>query len=98
MRSSDVAFARQFGFQDPATPVMRGIIDLHNGIMGLMLFVLLFVLWMLARAVFCFEESKNKNALSFTHGTFVEIAWTVTPSLILIAIPSFERKNLSDLW
>merc|ERR1712113_380 len=83
-----------------AGPIMAGIIDLHNDIMALMLFILLFVSWMLARAVFCFEQKQNPEPLNFTHGTLVEIGWTLTPSLILIAIaiPSFALLYSVDEW
>jgi cytochrome c oxidase subunit 2 len=81
----------QIGFQDPASPVMEGIIDLHHDIMGIMVFILFFVVWMLLAAVYYFEASKNPTPSTFTHGAVIEVAWTVTPSLILvaIAIPSF---------
>lgn len=97
-RSSDAAIPWQLDFQDPASPAMQGIIDLHHDIMGLMTFILIFVMWMLARSVLCFEESKHPESLKFTHGTAVEVAWTVTPSLILIAIaiPSFALLYSMD--
>lgn len=89
--SNDAAEPWQFGFQDPASPVMQGIIDLHHDLMTIMVFILGFVVWMLFRTVILFEENKNPNASKFTHGTFIEIAWTLTPALILliIALPSF---------
>jgi cytochrome c oxidase subunit 2 len=94
----DAAVPWQLGFQDPATPIMLGIIDLHNDIMGLMVFILLFVMWMLGRSIICFRESKHVESLKFTHGTEIEVAWTVTPSLILvaIAIPSFALLYSTD--
>jgi hypothetical protein len=34
------------GFQDPASPIMEGIIDLHNHIMFYLVLILFFVLYM----------------------------------------------------
>lgn len=88
---ADAPEAWQIGFQDPATPVMQGIIDLHHDICFFMLVIAVFVLWMLTRTLYHFHETKNPIPEKIIHGTTIEIAWTVTPSLILIliAIPSF---------
>jgi cytochrome c oxidase subunit 2 len=96
--NSDAAQNWQFGFQDPASPIMQGIIDLHHDIMTIMVFILLFVVWMLLRSITCFDVSKSPMPSRFTHGTAIEIAWTLTPSLILvlIAIPSFSLLYSTD--
>ncbi len=88
---ADAPEAWQLGFQDPATPVMQGIIDLHHDIFFFMIVVAVFVLWMLTRTLYHFRQSKNPIPEKIIHGTTIEIAWTVTPSLILvlIALPSF---------
>jgi len=41
----------QYGFQDPATPVMEGIVDLHHDICFFLILIIVFVLWMLSRTV-----------------------------------------------
>ena len=88
----------QYGFQDPATPVMQGIIDLHHDICFFMLVILVFVVWVLSRTLYHFDQKRNPIAEKIIHGTFIEIAWTVTPSLILvlIAIPSFALLYSMD--
>lgn len=88
---SDAPEPWQIGFQDPATPIMQGIIDLHHDIVFILIFVAVFVLWMIARTLYHFHASKNPFPQKIFHGTTIEILWTVTPSLILvlIAIPSF---------
>ena len=88
----------QIGFQDPATPIMQGIIDLHHDIFFFMLVILVFVLWMLARTLYIFHQKRNPVPEKILHGTIIEIAWTVTPSLILvlIAIPSFALLYSMD--
>lgn len=87
----DAPEAWQFGFQDPASPVAQGIQDLHHDIFFFIVAILTFVLWMLARTLWHFHESRNPVPSKIIHGTTIEIIWTVTPSLILmgIAVPSF---------
>lgn len=56
-----------------------------------MIVVAVFVLWMLSRTLYHFHESKNPVPEKIIHGTTIEIAWTIAPSLVLvlIALPSF---------
>ena len=94
----DAPEAWQMGFQDPATPVMQGIIDLHDDICFFLIIILSLVLWMLMRTLYFFHQSKNPVPEKIIHGTSIEIAWTVAPSLILvlIAIPSFALLYSMD--
>jgi cytochrome c oxidase subunit 2 len=92
----DCAEAWQFGFQDAATPVMEGIINLHHDLMYFIVFIFFFVLIAMIKTMAYFVESNSKSNADagsnlVVHGTFIEIVWTVLPSLILIlvAIPSF---------
>jgi cytochrome c oxidase subunit 2 len=88
---SDAPEAWQMGFQDPATPIMQGLIDLHHDIQFFLIAVLVFVVWMVARALYLFHYTRNPIPEKLIHGTLIEIVWTITPSLVLvlIAIPSF---------
>jgi len=81
----------QMGFQDPATPIAQGIMDLHHDLMFIVVFVAVFVTWMLTRTLYHFRASRNPLPQKIIHGTLIEVLWTVTPSLILvmIAVPSF---------
>ena len=94
----DAATPWQFGFQDPATPVMQGIINLHHDIMFFVVGILAFVTWMLVRTLWLFREREGHVPTKIIHGTVIEIAWTVTPSLILlaIAVPSFALLYSMD--
>jgi len=89
--SFDSAQPWQFGFQDAASPVMEGIINLHHDLMYIIFVIFMFVLWLLGRAVYVFDESRSPKPSPFVHGTTIEILWTITPSLILliVAVPSF---------
>lgn len=77
------------GFQDPASPLMEGLIALHSDIWAIMLFVAGFVLYILVATL---SVSRN-NPISYKvhHHSLIEIIWTTVPALILcvIAIPSF---------
>ena len=94
----DNAEAWQVGFQDPATPIMEGIINLHHDLMFFIVIILIFVTWMLFRTIWLFDYSQNKISSNLNHGTLIEIIWTSTPALILliIAIPSFSLLYAMD--
>jgi len=94
----DAAEPWQLGFQDAATPMMQGIIDLHHDIFFFLILILVFVLWVLVRALWHFHYQKNPIPQRIVHGTTIEILWTIFPSIILmfIAIPSFAQLDSMD--
>ena len=98
MRFLDAPEVWQFGFQDPATPIAQGIQDFHNDVCFFMVVILTFVLWMLGRTIWHFDAIKNPVPSKIIHGTVLELAWTVTPSFILmiIAVPSFALLYSMD--
>jgi cytochrome c oxidase subunit 2 len=69
---NDYAQPYQLGFQDSASPIMEGIVDLHHDIMFFMFVISVFVLYLLVRTVMLFHSSKN-NFLKVTHGRVIEI-------------------------
>jgi len=89
--SCDAARPWQLMFQDPATPVMEGVIDFHNDLMFVVVFVGIFVGYVLIRCVQLYTSDVHPVPNRVQHGTLLEIVWTVTPALILmsVAIPSF---------
>uniref|UniRef100_A0A6N2KD56 Cytochrome c oxidase subunit 2 n=1 Tax=Salix viminalis TaxID=40686 RepID=A0A6N2KD56_SALVM len=88
----------QLGFQDAASPMMQGIMDLHHDIFFFLILILVFVLWILVGALWHFHYKKNPIPQRIVHGTTIEILWTIFPSLILmfIAIPSFALLYAMD--
>ncbi|KAL8130757.1 hypothetical protein V2J09_012254 [Rumex salicifolius] len=94
----DAAEPWQLGFQDAATPMMQGIIDLHHDIFFFLILILVFVSWILVRALWHFHYKKNPIPQRIVHGTTIEILWTIFPSIILmfIAIPSFALLYSMD--
>lgn len=96
----DASHPWQLGFQDPATPVMEGIIYFNNQLMFLMILIACFVGWMLYRSLVLFS-SDSLNPVSpenFTHSTLLEVVWTISPALILmvIGLPSFALLYSMD--
>lgn len=87
----DYAYPWQISFQDPATPVMEGIIALHHDLMFVLSIIGTSVIWLLLRTTYLFYHKVNSSPSIITHGTTIEVVWTITPSIILmvIAIPSF---------
>jgi cytochrome c oxidase subunit 2 len=81
----------QMGFQDPATPVMEGIIFFHNYLMFFLIVIGALVFYLLGFAIVKFSEEKMPVPNKFTHSSILEIVWTILPALVLllIAVPSF---------
>lgn len=82
----------QLGFQEAATPVMEQIISFHTFVTVIIVVIALFVLALLVYVMVRFNENNNPLPSRTAHNTPLEIAWTVLPILILvaIAIPSFR--------
>jgi cytochrome c oxidase subunit 2 len=82
----------QMGFQPAASPVMEQIHAFHTYVTIIITLIALFVLGLLVYVMARFNEKRNPEPTRTTHNTPLEIAWTVVPVLILvaIAIPSFR--------
>lgn len=95
---SDAPQIWQVGFQDPATPIMEGIINLHHDLMFFICVISIFVTWMLFRTLWHFDSKQNSAPSSLNHGTLIEMVWTITPAFILliIAVPSFSLLYAMD--
>jgi cytochrome c oxidase subunit 2 len=78
--------------QDAATPVMENIISFHNLLLVIITVITLFVLALLVIVVVKFNAKANPVPSKTTHNTLIEVAWTLIPVLILVAIavPSFR--------
>lgn len=87
----DAATPWQLGFQDPATPIIIGIIHFHNHLIFFLVIIGTFVFWLLYKALVLFKEDPTREASKFTHSTPLEVVWTITPALLLLLIagPSF---------
>jgi len=94
-----------YGFQDPASTIQSGIVDLHHNLFSCLLFIFFFVSFCLLRILLVnkyIKANKNKSQIrgqrktllfsKIIHGSTLEIVWTIIPSIILfiIAVPSFS--------
>ena len=82
----------EMGFQKAATPIMEQITSFHTYVTIIITLIALFVMVLLLLVMRRFNEKANPEPSRTTHHTPLEIAWTVVPILILvaIAIPSFR--------
>lgn len=86
-------------FQDSASPQMEALVELHDNIMFYLVIVLYAVGWMLISIIVKFAVTKSAITNKYvSHGTMVELIWTITPGLILIfiAFTSFKLLYLMD--
>jgi cytochrome c oxidase subunit 2 len=88
----------QLGMQEPATPVQSEIHYFHNWLLVTITLITIFVLGLMLYVMWRFHHTRNPVPTRTTHNTFIEIAWTVVPVLILvgIAIPSFRLMYYMD--
>ena len=82
----------QLGLQDAASPVMVDIVWFHDFLLWIISAIVLFVLVLLAIIVLRFNARANPTPSRTTHNSFLEVAWTIVPVIILVAIavPSFR--------
>lgn len=87
----DVAESWQLGIQDPATPIIEGMIFFHNYLMIFLIVIGFIVFWVLYKIIVNFNSVTSPKSDKFTHHSLLEIVWTILPAivLLLIAIPSF---------
>ena len=86
----------QMNLPRAVTPVMESIVNFHNFLLWLIAAISLFVLALLVYALVRFSARAHPMPTRTTHNSVVEIAWTVVPIVILIAIaiPSFRLLYL----
>ena len=82
----------QINFQDAASPIMEQIHSFHLWLTVISALITIFVLVLLVIIFVRFNEKANPVPSTTTHHTMLEVAWTVIPVIILvaIAIPSFR--------
>lgn len=110
IRKLDAALNYQWDFQDPASFVMEGVIDLHHDLMFLIFIIIVFILTFLSVIIFYIKNInysyknfiiniyKKTNKKIKIHHIFIEIFWTITPAYILtlIIVPSLALLYSMD--
>lgn len=86
-------------FQDSATPQMEGLVELHDNILFYLVIILFGVGWLMISIIKNYTSTEAPISHKYlSHGTLIELIWTITPALILIliAFPSFKLLYLMD--
>nr|WP_246588053.1 cytochrome c oxidase subunit II [Paracoccus bogoriensis] len=86
--------ARGTGFHPAATELARDQQWLDNFVLYIITGITLFVCVLLLIVIFRFNARANPVPAKFTHNTPLEIAWTLIPVLILVAIGAFSLPIL----
>ncbi|MBV8653764.1 MAG: cytochrome c oxidase subunit II [Alphaproteobacteria bacterium] len=88
----------QLGFQEASTPVKERIEWLHNILLVVITCISAFVMVLLVYVMLRFNSRSNPVPSRTAHNTWIEVAWTVVPILILfsIAIPSMKLMFYMD--
>ena len=71
----DSSVSWQLYFQDAATPVMEGIINLHHDLMFFITFIFFFVLVVMARTLYFFQYSEENANSKFKIGSSWNSYW-----------------------
>jgi cytochrome c oxidase subunit 2 len=77
---------KKLGFQEPATELARDLQNLDAMLLVLITAIVLFVVALMAWIGVRYNRKINKTPATFTHHTSLEVAWTIIPILILIAV------------
>lgn len=82
----------EIGFQAAGGPVQARIESLNSLIMWIITAITLLVAGLLGYVIWKFRASVNPTPSRVSHHTWLEVAWTIVPALVLvvIAIPSFR--------
>jgi cytochrome c oxidase subunit 2 len=82
----------EYKLQESGSVVMDNIHWFHNVLLGIITVITLFVLGLLIAVMVKFNARANPTPSRTTHNTLIEVAWTLIPVLILVAIavPSFR--------
>jgi cytochrome c oxidase subunit 2 len=77
----------RIGLQDQVTPIGQEAANFHDHwLLTLCVAISIFVLLLLGYAMIKFRRGANPVPSRNSHNTFLEVAWTIVPVLILVAI------------
>lgn len=76
----------ELNFQPPVTRIAHELYDLHTLMLSICLVIFIAVFGVMFYSIFAHRKSKGYKAANFHESTSVEIAWTVIPLLIVVAM------------
>ena len=88
----------QMSIQEAASPVAEGISELLDSLTFYLIIIVFGVLWAIFNTLHYYKEKSNPITHHFSHGATIELVWTISPALFLIAMafPSFKLLYLTD--
>lgn len=86
MLSGAANAAWQLNLQEPVTAAAKRVYDLHTLLTWIIFIIFAGVFAVVAYSLVFHRKSKGHQAADFHDNTTVELAWTIVPALILIAI------------
>lgn len=90
----------QLGFQEPLSPNMEGIVNVHYDILITMVGILILVGYLMSRSIYLFSTKGRLKSRKIKHHDqmVLEIVWTIIPIIILfiIGIPSIALLYASN--
>src|SRR5262245_22837602 len=72
--------------QQSGSPVMDNIVWFHNFLLVIITVITLFVLALLLTVIVKYNDRANPVSSRTTHNTLLEVAWTLVPVMVLVAI------------
>lgn len=81
-----------------ATAISREVYDLHMLIFWICVVIGVLVFGVMFYSMYAFTKKKNPVAATFHENTKVELAWTIIPFLILIAMAVPASKTLQSIY
>jgi cytochrome c oxidase subunit 2 len=84
----------KMGFQPAASELARDLQWLDGMLLFIITVISVFVTFLLLYAAYRYNSKRNPDPASFTHHTPVEIAWTIVPIFILVAIGAWSLPIL----
>lgn len=95
---SGLAFAEYgLNFPPPVTPLGHKILDLHNWIMIVCLIIFIVVFAFMFYSIVVHRKSRGYKAATFHDNVSLEMAWTIIPFLILVAMAIPSTATLIEM-
>jgi cytochrome c oxidase subunit II len=84
----------QLNLREPVTKIAEEIYWLHTFMLVVCTLIFIAVFGAMFYSVYAHRKSKGHKAATFHESTTVEIAWTVIPMIIVIAMAAFATKTV----
>lgn len=95
--SGTVNAAWELNLQEPVTALAKRVYDLHSLLLWVIVIIFVGVFAVVAWSIVFHRKSRGHKAADFHDNTKVEIAWTIVPTLILIAIAVPATTTLVEM-